>query len=126
MLPTRCCQPHVFLNLLSSVASKVSLYIPNSEGTTVGLFPSHLWGYSDLPVHPRSHPPPRILGAIYVMRQQDGLLPCELHEWASLHAQGELMRNTDSKRVSFVELERRSIDELRVAKASANQRPSRT
>ena len=54
------------------------------------------------------------------MRQQDGLLPCELHEWASLRARGELMHDTDSKRVLFMESERRPIDELRAAKASAN------
>ena len=65
-----------------------------------------------------------IINAVYVMPRQDGPFPCELHEWASLHARGKPMRDTNSKRVSFVESEQRPIDELRAAKVSANQRPS--
>ena len=88
----------------------------------IGSVMSHSWSASE---HCGLNGGLLLMHDIYVMPRQDGLFPCELHEWASLRARGKPMRDMDSKRVSFVESERRPIDELRAAKVSANQRPSR-
>ena len=42
--------------------------------------PVWVWGWSSS----KETKPYQIICSIYVMQQQDGLLPCELHEWASL------------------------------------------